>query len=35
MKDIYDGVVTLDSNGEMEVAVLAWFDALSSDLRTS
>jgi hypothetical protein len=33
MKDIYDGLVTLDSNGEMEVAVRAWFEALSSELR--
>jgi hypothetical protein len=33
MKNIYDGVVTLDVQGEAVVALPLWFDALNQDLR--
>lgn len=33
MKDIYDGVVTLDGNGEATVQLPDWFDALNKDFR--
>ena len=33
MKNIYDGVVTLDAHGEAEVTLPAWFDALNTDFR--
>ena len=33
MKNIYDGVVTLDTNGAAEVRLPAWFDALNTDFR--
>jgi hypothetical protein len=33
MKNIYDGTVRLDSNGEAVVALPAWFGALNKDFR--
>jgi len=33
MKNIYDGVVTLDSAGEAVVELPAWFEALNQDFR--
>jgi hypothetical protein len=33
MKNIYDGVVTLDSQGEAVVALPDWFEALNKDFR--
>lgn len=33
MKNIYDGVVTLDANGEATVTMPDWFDALNRDFR--
>jgi hypothetical protein len=33
MKNVYDGVVTLDSSGEMEVELPAWFEPLNRDFR--
>ncbi len=33
MKNIYDGVVMLDAQGEAEVTLPAWFDALNTDFR--
>jgi hypothetical protein len=33
MKNIYDGVVMLDSNGEAVVTMPEWFDALNKDFR--
>lgn len=33
MKNIYDGVVTLDADGEATVEFPAWFDALNKDFR--
>jgi hypothetical protein len=33
MKTIYDGVVTLDANGEAEVVLPVWFEALNKEYR--
>lgn len=33
MKNIYDGVITLDSKGEAQVELPAWFEALNRDFR--
>lgn len=33
MKNIYDGVVELDANGEAEIELPAWFEPLNSDFR--
>lgn len=33
MKNIYDGVVTLDANGEATVTLPDWFEALNRDFR--
>lgn len=33
MKNIYDGVVTLDDNGEARVTMPGWFNALNKDFR--
>ena len=33
MKNIYDGVVTLDTSGEAAVQLPEWFDALNMDFR--
>jgi hypothetical protein len=33
MKNIYDGVVILDSDGEAEVTLPSWFDALNTEFR--
>ncbi|MBC7262448.1 MAG: hypothetical protein H5T63_10600 [Chloroflexi bacterium] len=33
MKNVYDGVVTLDANGEAVVQLPAWFGALNRDFR--
>ena len=33
MKNIYDGMVVLDANGEAEVKLPEWFQALNSDFR--
>ena len=33
MKNLYDGVVTLDVNGRAEVLLPAWFEALNTDIR--
>ena len=33
MKNIYDGVITLDGNGEAVVVLPDWFDALNKDFR--
>jgi hypothetical protein len=33
MKNVYDGVVVLDVNGEAVVELPAWFEALNKDLR--
>jgi len=33
MKNLYDGVVTLDELGQAEVALPAWFEALNTDFR--
>lgn len=33
MKNIYDGVATLDANGEAVVNLPAWFEALNKDFR--
>jgi hypothetical protein len=33
MKNIYDGVVTLDANGEATVTMPEWFDVLNRDFR--
>jgi hypothetical protein len=33
MKNLYDGVVTLDASGQAEVSLPAWFAALNTDVR--
>jgi hypothetical protein len=33
MKDVYDGVVTLDGNGEAVIIMPDWFEALNQDFR--
>jgi hypothetical protein len=33
MKNVYDGVVVLDGNGEAVVTLPEWFDALNRDFR--
>jgi hypothetical protein len=33
MKNVYDGVVVLDANGEAEIELPDWFDALNKDFR--
>lgn len=33
MKNIYDGVITLDANGEAEVQLPDWFESLNKDFR--
>ncbi|MBU0495634.1 MAG: hypothetical protein KKA73_18495 [Chloroflexi bacterium] len=33
MKNVYDGVATLDANGEAVVTLPAWFDVLNRDFR--
>jgi hypothetical protein len=33
MKDLYDGVVTLDQHGEADVQLPAWFEALNKEFR--
>ena len=33
MKNVYDGMVILDANGEAVVALPAWFEALNGDFR--
>jgi len=33
MKNVYDGVVTLDSSGQIEVELPAWFETLNRDFR--
>ncbi len=33
MKNIYDGTVVLDANGEAEVELPVWFEALNTDFR--
>jgi hypothetical protein len=33
MKDIYDGVIILDRNGEAVVRLPAWFESLNRDFR--
>ena len=33
MKNIYDGVVTLDANGAAQITMPSWFDALNTDFR--
>jgi hypothetical protein len=33
MKNVYDGVVVLDSKGEAEIELPRWFDALNKDFR--
>jgi hypothetical protein len=33
MKNVYDGVVILDYNGEAEIELPAWFSALNKDFR--
>jgi hypothetical protein len=33
MKNVYDGVVTLDSTGQIEVELPAWFEAVNRDFR--
>jgi hypothetical protein len=33
MKNVYDGVVTLDANGEAEVVMPEWFEALNQEFR--
>jgi len=33
MKNIYDGVVKLDSHGEAQVLLPEWFEALNKDFR--
>ena len=33
MKDFYDGIAVLDGNGEAEVQLPDWFEALNRDLR--
>jgi hypothetical protein len=33
MKNVYDGVVTLDGNGELSVELPDWFEGLNSDFR--
>jgi hypothetical protein len=33
MKNVYDGVVVLDDNGETEIEVSNWFSALNKDFR--
>ena len=33
MKNIYDGIITLDHNGEATVLLPEWFDALNKDVR--
>jgi hypothetical protein len=33
MKNIYDGVVTLDANGEAVIELPQWFDVLNRDFR--
>jgi hypothetical protein len=33
MKNVYDGVVTLDGQGEATIDLPSWFDALNSDTR--
>jgi hypothetical protein len=33
MKDIYDGVVTTDAQGEATVHLAEWFEALNTDFR--
>jgi hypothetical protein len=33
MKNIYDGVVTLDADGQAQVSLPAWFDTLNTTFR--
>jgi len=33
MKNLYDGLVTLDANGQAEVRLPAWFETLNTDVR--
>ena len=33
MKNVYDGVVSLDANGECYVELPEWFEALNCDFR--
>ena len=33
MKNIYDGIAVLDTNGEMWITFPDWFQALNSDYR--
>ena len=33
MKNIYDGVAVLDANGEAEITLPDWFEALNKDFR--
>ena len=33
MKNVYDGVVTLDASGEASVTLPSWFEALNADFR--
>jgi hypothetical protein len=33
MKNVYDGVVTLDDKGEAEIELPDWFGALNKDFR--
>jgi hypothetical protein len=33
MKNVYDGVVALDDNGEMEISLPDWFGSLNKDFR--
>lgn len=33
MKNVYDGVVTLDANGEAKVTLPSWFEVLNTDFR--
>jgi hypothetical protein len=33
MKNLYDGLVTLDANGQAEVLLPAWFETLNTDVR--
>jgi trimeric autotransporter adhesin len=35
MKNIYDGVVALDNNGEAEIELPDWFGALNKEFRIS
>jgi hypothetical protein len=33
MKNIYDGIVVCDSNGEATISLLEWFEALNDNVR--